>query len=169
MVTYCQMLFTLVLEKLYHIISLYIWCNVLCVYSHSCRVPAQMFESLLVPAFPGWCSRARPSQVSSRGTLWGAWGPCCWTRAWMSERRPLGPSGESVQHSGVDRADRGLVVYQKHREGFESSRPQDAEQSPSTDTRWRLTGKHKRASSRHHIQQMKVIKTLLIRLYSQQT
>lgn len=71
-----------------------------CWFPSSCRVPVQMFGSLHVPAFPGWCSRARPSQVSSRGTLWGAWGPCCWTRAWMSERRPLERSGESVRPTG---------------------------------------------------------------------
>ncbi|MEQ2202442.1 hypothetical protein XENOCAPTIV_031005, partial [Xenoophorus captivus] len=56
-------------------------------------VPAQIFESLHVPAFLEWCSRARPSPVSSRGTLLDGWAPCCWTAAWPSERQLLGRSG----------------------------------------------------------------------------
>lgn len=74
-----------------------------CLCFHSCRVPVQTCESLHVPAFLGWCSRVRPSLVSSRGMLWGALGPCCWTAAWLSGRPPLEHSGEStVWWCGVD-------------------------------------------------------------------
>lgn len=72
-----------------------LWC--VCIYS--CRVPMQTCESLHVPAFLGWCSRARPSLVSSRGMLWGASGPCCSTAAWQSGRLPQEHSGESVTNS----------------------------------------------------------------------
>lgn len=66
---------------------------------HSCRVPARTCESLHVPAFLGSCSRARPSQVSSRGMLWGGSGPCCWTAAWQSGRPPQEHLGESPASS----------------------------------------------------------------------
>lgn len=90
----------------------YIVGAIFCTSVHSCRVPVQMWESLHVPAFLGWCSRVRPSQVSSRGMLWGDWGPCCWTAAWLSGKLPPERSGESKQHSGgVDCKYSGLWLF----------------------------------------------------------
>lgn len=63
---------------------------------HSCRVRVQMSGSLHVPASLGWCSRARPSPGFFRGGLWGASDPCCWIRAWLSERRRQEHLGQAV-------------------------------------------------------------------------
>lgn len=66
----------------------------------SCRVPVPTCGSSPAPASPGWCSRVRPSRCSSSGTRSAAWGPCWWTPAWRSGRRPPGRSGEPGLRAG---------------------------------------------------------------------
>lgn len=108
-VAYCYIMPDVILSYLLQVEILYIfslkqvsfYTLMFCVCFHSCRVPVQMCESLHVPASLGWYSRVRPSQASSRGMLWGALGPCCWTAAWLWGRLPPGHSGESTVYCDV--------------------------------------------------------------------